>query len=137
MRRSLLLVSLVLATLAVPVAVAATGGSFKGKTAQNRTLSFTVKGGKVTKFSAGINMMCVQSGIELNAVIPPKALRVKHGRFSYEGRDATDGTNIEITGRLKGKRASGTVRMTDSRYNAASQTFDSCVGSARWTAKAK
>lgn len=137
MRRPLIALSLATA-LAVGVAAPATAapsGAFKGTTSQKRTITFTVKGGQVRAFSAGINMMCIQSGIEFNAVIPPRALRIAGGRFSYRGRDKTDGTNIEIKGTVAGRSAGGTIKMTDSRYVATEQSFDSCVGSARWTAK--
>ena len=135
MRRLLLVTAIAGFTVAGPAAAATSSGSFKGKTSQKRTITLTVKSGKVTKFSAGINMMCGQSGIEFNAVIPPKALALKGGKFSYSGRDVTDGTNITIKGTVKGVRASGKIKMTDSRYNASDQSFDSCVGSAKWTAK--
>lgn len=132
---SFLLAATLAAGTAVPATAAAPAtGAFKGKTSQKRTISFTVKGGKVRAFSAGLTMMCVQSGLEFNAVIPPKALTISRGRFSYRGRDKTDGTNIEIKGTISGRSASGTIKMTDSRYVATDQSFDSCVGSARWTA---
>jgi hypothetical protein len=108
-------------------ATAAAPAKFKGKTAQNRTVTFTLKGSTVSNFSAGINMMCVQAGIEFNAVIPPKPLKVSGGKFAYSGRDVTDGTNITINGTVKGRSASGTVKMTDSRYNASDESFDSCT----------
>lgn len=132
---AVLLVAFALGGPVGAVAAATSSGSFKGKTSQNRTVTFTVKAGKVTRFSAGVNMLCGQSGLEFNAVIPPRALAVSRGRFSYSGRDRTDGTNITIKGTLAGARASGTIRMTDSRYDASNQSFDACVGSARWTAR--
>lgn len=138
MRRRLLSVATVagaVALLAGSPATAAPSGSFKGTTTQNRTVTFKVRGNSVQHFSAGITMTCVQAGLEFNAVIPPKALRITGGRFSYAGRDVTDGTNIRIAGTVTGSTVKGTIRMTDSRYNASDATYDSCVGSAKFTAK--
>lgn len=122
-------------------AAAALGKSqeFKGDTSQNHKVTFEVSGHKVRDFSAGINMYCTESGIEVNAVIPPGSMKLNGQRkFAYKGRDTTDGTNIEIHGRLSksGKKASGKIKMTDSRYNPVDESFDSCVGSATWKAKA-
>lgn len=137
MRRHLLAATVAgtVALLAGSPATAAPSGSFKGKTTQNRTVTFKLSGNSIKGFSAGINMMCVQAGLEFNAVVPPNALKLKGGRFSYSGRDVTDGTNIRITGTVTGSTAKGTIRMTDSRYDASSESFDSCVGSAKFTAK--
>lgn len=137
MRHLLLPLAAAGALVAAAPATAATA-TFKGHTGQNRTISFKLKGSQVSGFTAGINMMCIQSGIEFNAVIPPKPLKVSGGAFSYRGRDVTDGTNIVIRGRVKGRSASGTLEMTDSRYDAYHQTFDSCTsGTVKFTAKAK
>lgn len=129
----------VAASLGLVMAVPALGASssYKGKTSQNRVVTFKLAGGKVSAFSAGLTMMCVQSGLEFNAVIPPKALKVTGGRFAYKGRDKIDSTNIEISGRVTGRSVKGKVKMTDSRYNASNQTYDSCVGSATFTATAR
>lgn len=131
----LVAVAAVVATAAVPAVAAFKAGSYRGKTSQSRVLTFKVKGGKVTAFSAGVNMMCIQSGIEFNAAIPPGAMKIRGGRFSYRGRDKIDSVNLTIKGTISGSGAKGTLKMTDSRYNAADQSFDSCVGSATWTAK--
>lgn len=133
MKRTLIL-ALAALTVFAAVAVAAPPkkGSYKGKTEQNRSITFKVSGGKVKAFSGGVNMICGQSGLEINAVIPPKAMKLKGGRFSYKGRDKVDGNNIEISGRVNGGKASGKLRMTDSRYDAGSQSFDVCAGSAKW-----
>jgi hypothetical protein len=64
-------------------------------------------------------------------------MRIAGGRFSYEGRDKIDSTNLEISGRISGGRATGRIEMTDSRFDAADQTFDTCIGSARFTATAR
>jgi hypothetical protein len=137
MRRLLLPVSVAAAlTLAVP-AIAAAPATYKGKTSQNRTVTLTVKAGTVTAFSAGVNMMCNQAGLEFNAAIPPTPIAVKGGRLHYAGRDKIDSVNLVIDGTVKGSTVKGKVKMTDSRYDAYNETYDSCVGSATFTAKAR
>ena len=125
--------------LAIPaVAPAAIAGKYKGKTEQNRPVTFKVSKGKVKVFEAGINVFCIGDGIKFNAVIPPKAMKVKKGgKFAYKGRDKIDSANIEITGRVKGKKASGKISMTYSQYDASSGLFQGCSGKAKWSAKRK
>ncbi len=122
--------------LAAPAALAG-GTSYKGKTDQNRTITFKISGGKVRSFVGGVNMFCIGDGIEFNAAIPPKALKVTGGKFSYKGRDKIDSVNLEISGKVSGSKVKGKLRMTDSRYDAANQEFHPCSGSATFTAKAK
>jgi hypothetical protein len=127
----ILALALVLAGSAVAAAA-----KYKGKTEQNRPVTFKKGGGKVKGFEAGINVYCVQSGTYFDAVIPPKAMKIgKDGRFHYKGRDKADGSNIEIDGKIKGKKASGKVNLSSPKYNSSSGTFDSCIGQAKWTAK--
>lgn len=125
--------------LTIPaVAPAATGGKYKGKTEQSRPITFRVSKGKVKSFEGGINVFCIGSGIEFNAVIPPKAMKLKKGgKFSYKGRDKIDSANIEIKGRVKGKKASGKISMTHTRYDGSTGMFQGCSGEAKFKAKRK
>jgi len=78
------------------------------------------------------------SAIEFNAAIPPKAMKVrKGGKFSYKGTDSVDRSNIEITGKIVGSKASGKVSMTHANYDSSTGTFSSCSGEAKWSAKRK
>ena len=130
--------ALALALTIPAVAPAATGGKYKGETEQERPVTFKVSKGKVKSFEGGINVFCIGSGIEFNAVIPPKAMKLKKGgKFSYEGRDKIDSTNIEIKGKVKGKKASGSISMTYSQYDASSGQFTGCSGKAKFKAKRK
>ncbi len=120
----------------VPAALAA-GSSYKGKTSQNRTITFKISGGKVKSFVGGVNMFCIGDGIEFNAAIPPKAMKIKGGRFAYKGRDKIDSVNLEIAGKVKGSKVTGKLVMTDSRYDAYRQEFHPCAGTSTFTAKAR
>jgi hypothetical protein len=134
-RRVALLTMLVLAV--APAGGLAGGTKFSGKTEQSRPVSFTLSSGKVKNFVAGVNVYCTNGGVEFNAAIPPGSMKVKSGKFSYKGRDKKDSANIEITGKVSGAKASGTVSMNYSKYNGSTGYFDPCGGSAKWSAKRK
>ncbi len=131
-----LLAVLLAALVIAPVAVAATK-SFEGKNENNRPLSFKVKGKKVTNFVGGINLFCIGEGIQFNAVIPPKAMKLKAGKFTYRGDDKEGNGSIDIAGRIKGKKATGTMSMVTTRYSASEGRVVSCSGDTKWTAKAR
>ena len=124
--------------LTIPAAAFAAGGSYKGSSEQERPVTFKVSKGKVKSFEGGINVFCIGDGIKFNAVILPKAMKVKKGgKFSYKGRDKIDSANIEIKGKVKGKKASGKISMTYSQYDASTRLFTGCSGEAKWKAKRK
>ena len=131
------LVAVVLAALLLaPVAVAATK-SYKGKNENNRPLTFKLRSGKVVDFVGGINLFCIGEGIQFNAVIPPKAMKVTAGRFKYKGDDKEGNGSIEITGRIRGKRANGRMSMVTTRYSATEGRVISCSADTKWSAKAR
>jgi hypothetical protein len=127
---------LVMALLLVPAA-SASAASYKGKTNQNRPVTFKLSGGKVKSFTGGVNLFCVGSGIEFNAVIPPKPLKVKNGKFSYKGRDKIDSADIVIKGKISGSKASGSLSMQHTKYDSSTRLFQPCSGKAKWSAKKK
>jgi hypothetical protein len=131
-----LLAVLLAALILVPAAVAATQ-KFKGKNENNRPLNFKVKGGKVVDFVGGINLFCIGEGIQFNAVIPPKAIKIKGKTFKYRGDDKEGNGSIEIAGRIKGKKATGSMSMVTTRYSASEGRVVSCSGDTKWTAKAR
>ena len=97
-----------------PGATGPKAGNYNGTTAQNRTVSFTVAGGQVTNFQAGVNTFCSTPGnsrimIDAIANIPPMALGAD-GSFSYKGN--SDQGNPEIAGKITGASATGTVGMS-------------------------
>jgi hypothetical protein len=106
----------------------ASAAKYSGESEQSRPVDFKVKGGKVRGFVAGVNLFCIGRGIEFNAAIPPRPMKIKaRGKFAYKGDDKQGQASIEITGKVKGKTASGKVSMTRS----------GCSGTAKWTARRK
>jgi len=136
MRRLLLPLTLIF-VLASAVAAPAAGQKFSGKNENNRPLNFKVRAGKVVDFVGGINLFCIGEGIQFNAVIPPKAMKIKGGKFKYKGDDKEGNGSIEIKGTITGKRAKGSFSMVTTRYSATESRVISCSGDTKWTAKAK
>lgn len=114
-------------------------GNYSGTTAQNRSVTFTVAGGQVTNFQAGVNTFCSTPGnsrivIDAIANVPPMAVG-PDGSFSYKG--TSDEGNPEIAGKITGASASGTVGMNrgDTNYSGGQLTFGSCSASGvTWSA---
>jgi hypothetical protein len=136
MRRFLLPLTLTAALAAAPAAAAPTL-KFKGKNENNRPVNFKLKAGKVVDFVGGINLFCIGEGIQFNAVIPPKAMKVTGGKFKYKGDDKQGDGSIEIKGTITGKKAKGSYSMVTTRYSATEGRVISCSGDTKWTAKAK
>ncbi|MBX5440862.1 MAG: hypothetical protein IRZ32_04960 [Solirubrobacteraceae bacterium] len=129
--------------VASPSAVAASG-SYKGRTDQNRAVSFRVAGGQVRDFQAGVLTFCMAGGdssFETDAVanVPPIRLG-PGGRFSWTAPDETDGIiEMTVTGRVRGGRATGTVilRRPHSSFEDGTTVFGQCSAKRRWTATAR
>ena len=136
MRRLILPLTVIAALAAAPAAAAPTL-KFSGKNENNRPLNFKLRSGKVVDFVGGINLFCIGEGIQFNAVIPPRAMKLKGKTFKYRGDDKEGNGSIDIVVRLKGKRASGTMSMVTSRYSASEGRFVSCSGDTKWTAKVR
>jgi hypothetical protein len=142
-RRLLLLASLLaLAVAAVPAVAAVKRGSYKGKTDQNRPVTFKVSGGKVRSFQAGVMTWCSTSGnnrFVTDAIANVPALKIRSGKFRWVGKPK--GTNeVVVKGTITGGRARGTVTISrpDSNYSNGQYTFGSCVAKNRkWTAKVR
>ncbi|HEX8084303.1 MAG TPA: hypothetical protein VF529_08430 [Solirubrobacteraceae bacterium] len=136
MRRLILPVT-VIAAVSVGPAAAAPTLRFSGKNENNRPVNFKLRSGKVVDFVGGINLFCIGEGIQFNAVIPPRAMKVTGGKFKYKGDDKQGDGSIEIKGTITGKRAKGRYSMVTTRYSATEGRVISCSGNTKWTAKAK
>lgn len=116
-RAQILSLSVALALLAGPAADAATSGKYKGRTDQNRAVTFTIKNGKVRAFQAGVLTHCNtmnNNRFETDAIANLPAIPIKGSRFDYKDDDA------EVHGRIKGSKVTGTVSLSraDSYYDA-------------------
>jgi hypothetical protein len=133
--RRLLALPLALLLLGGPAAAAAINGKYKGSTDQNRAVTFTIKGGKVRAFQAGVMTYCSTPGnsrFQTDAIANLPAIAIKGSRFDYK----TD--EVEVHGRIKGRKVTGKVSLWrgDSNYQNGQVMFGSCSASDRkFTAK--
>ena len=135
LRLPALLAVLLCAALVTPGIAAAV--KFSGKSKQNLPVKFKVRGGKVRAFYGNINMFCIQAGTIFDVVHPPRAMRISGGKFSYKGKVRQGTTPIKVSGRINGRRANGKIQMSTSRYSIVTSSTQPCLGTAKWTAKAK
>jgi hypothetical protein len=146
MRRLPILAILIALIAAVPAAAAVKAGSYKGRTDQNRAVTFKVSGGKVKSFRAGVMTFCMAGGdssFETDAVANVPAIKVaKNGRFRWTAPEDTDGI-IEMTveGRVSGRTAKGkvTLRRPHSSYDSSQgrTMFGQCSAERKWTARVR
>ena len=116
-------------------AEAATNGSYKGKTDQNRAVTFTIKNGKVKEFQAGVLTHCntmYNNRFNTDAIANLPAIKIKGSKFDYKDDDA------EVHGKIKGKKVTGKVSLSraDSNYYGGQMYFGTCAAYDRkFTAK--
>jgi hypothetical protein len=125
MRLHLIAIVVAAATLALPAAASA--AKYSGKSEQSRPIDFKVRGGKVRGFVGGVNLFCIGRGLQFDAAIPPRPMKLKGRKFSYKGDDKQGTASLEISGKVNGANASGTVSMVR----------NGCSGTAKWTARRK
>lgn len=116
---------LALGILAGPAAAATTNGSYKGRTEQDRAVTFTLRKNKVHEFQAGVLTHCntmYDNRFNTDAIANLPDISIKGGRFDYKDED------VEVHGRLKGRRATGTVSLSraDSTYYGGQTWFGTC-----------
>lgn len=116
MNRSLRLAALVLTVSLLSVSLAAAASStYKGivGTDKSQKLSFKVKGGKVKSWKATIYGTCPLGGQLLTVVVP--SAKITDGKFKtkYQPVKSSE-TFITLAGKVKGSKASGTVKQTGS-----------------------
>jgi len=142
--RLLLILSAVVALLVSSASASAAAVSYKGRTDQNRAVTFKVANGQVRSFQAGVMTFCLagtDSSFETDAVanVPPIRLD-RAGRFSWTAPDDTDGIiEMTVTGRVSGGKATGQVvlRRPHSSFEDGMTVFGQCSAERRWTAKAR
>lgn len=135
-RRACLLALTAFLLVAFPASAAAPNGGWKGKTEQGSTLYMTIKRGKVTRFSANVNMFCTNGGgLKSRMLYHDRPVRIRNGRFKFEG-EGKDGATYEFAGRLASGRskASGTLGFHDGSWSPSGMTFCN-ANDVKWTAK--
>ena len=116
-----------LAVLGATPSLAATNGKYKGKTDQNRAVTFTIKNNKVRAFQAGVMAYCSASGgFRTDALANLPAIPIKGSRFDLVHK--TDAGEFEVHGKVSGTRVTGTVSLWrgDSSFENGMTKFGSC-----------
>jgi hypothetical protein len=135
MSSKLLLLPAAVLTLTAVGADAATNGAYKGRTEQNRLVTFTIKNGKVREFQAGVLTYCNtmnDNRFNTDAIANLPAIKIKGSRFDYKDED------VEVHGRIKGAKVTGTVSLSraDSTYYNGQTYFGVCAAyDKKFTAK--
>lgn len=137
-------VGLAALVLAAPAVAAVSPGSYKGRTDQNRAVTFKIKKNKVVDFQAGVMTYCTTQGdsrFETDAIANLPAIPIKGGKFHLEKDVERDGTiTIEVSGKVTGSKVTGKVTLSrpDSHYDASAGMtyFGVCAANDRkYTAK--
>ena len=114
------------------VAVAAATGGYKGKTSQNRVVSFKLSATAVTNFKLVINDRC-PNGLTLDVTETYPSMPVKNksfgGKFVPVSRHR--GETATLRGTVGRSKVTGTIR--DTSYSKHARRL--CHGSATFTAK--
>lgn len=142
LRRAVVSAGLVVVLAATPAW--AGQAHYKGKTAQGPKVTFTATSSKVRDFRTSATVVCVsvatgRSVQEIYQVVLSGPATVKKHRFQFVF-DGPSSTLITVAGKVKGSRASGTLKVRYNKIIGRSPTgldIAACVADADWAAKAK
>jgi hypothetical protein len=101
------------ALLWVPAADAAKAHKYKGKTSQGKAITFTVKGKSLKSLKFVITLNCSDGSTLTDTESGFQATSIKSGKFSDDQVGTTDEVILKGKLKSKGKRASGTLKVTD------------------------
>jgi hypothetical protein len=119
----------VVALVVAAVAAAATRHTYKGRTAQASAISFAIKGRTLTNLRFSMTLNCPDGSTVPESESGFQAIRItSKGTFSDHQVGKSD--DVRTTGKVRGTRVTGTVRVTDK----ISKTVTCGPGSATFTA---
>lgn len=124
-------------SLSVAPALAATSGRYVGHTSDKRPVSFRVSGGKVRGFSFQSRFRCSNhTGFVARAKFA--TITLKGQRFSAAFSNPPGSLKTTITGTIRGRRATGTIRRR-ATYSSGRKLARGghlvCTSNSRFTAK--
>ena len=134
-RLSAIALSAALAMGAVTASADGPNGSWKGKTEQGQTVFMKIKKGKVTRFSANVNMFCTNGGgLKSRVLYHDRPVKIRNKKFKFEG-ESKDGSTYEFQGKITdNKKAKGTLGYHDGMYTSSGPSFCNAFD-VKWTAK--
>jgi hypothetical protein len=122
-----------------PAAAAAGDGAYRGRTDQNRLVTFKIRAGKVVGFQSGVMTYCTTQGnnrFETDAIAKLPPIPIRGNRFHLKKDVQRDGTiTIEVSGTIVGAKVKGKVTLSrpDSNYDASAGMtyFGACAANDR------
>ena len=123
------------------IAPPASAKTFRGKAANAGKITFKTSGAKVTGFRlTTIALSCSDSAYDNTEASGPVAkIVVRNGKFRYDGYPQGEaGNRMIVSGKIVGRKASGTITVTNAHYDTTSSSTVFCTsGKRRWTARVR
>jgi hypothetical protein len=102
-----------LAALTVPILAAVAHGAsvstYRGRTSQHLPISFTISGGRLGKLQFSINDRCPNGDVWRVHHFGFHSIKVSHSRFSQRYTSTDPRATVEIKGRIRRRKATGTL----------------------------
>jgi hypothetical protein len=104
---------LVFSLASVSAADAAKTQKYKGKTSQGKAIKFSIKGNSLKSLVFSITLNCSDGSTLTDTESGFQATRIKNGKFSDDQVGSTDEVVIKGKKKSKGKKVTGTIKVTD------------------------
>jgi hypothetical protein len=102
-----------LALVWVPAADAAKARKYKGKTSQGKTIRFSIKGNSLKGLVFVVTLNCSDGSTLTDTESGFQATPIKSGKFSDDQVGSTDEVVLKGQRKNRGKRVTGTLKVTD------------------------
>lgn len=116
--RARLITKTVIAVLALSLASASAADAaksvkYKGKTSQGKAIKFTIRGSSLKSLVFSITLNCSDGSTLTDTESGFQATKIKNGKFSDDQVGSTDEVVLKGKKRSKGKKVTGTIKVTD------------------------
>jgi hypothetical protein len=116
--RSRLISKSVVAALALTLAFASAADAakttkYKGKTSQGKAIKFSIKGSSLKSLTFSITLNCSDGSTLTDTESGFQATKVKKNKFSDDQVGSTDEVVLKGKRKSKGKKVTGTIKVTD------------------------
>src|SRR5439155_9095846 len=105
--------ALSLALVGASAADAAKSVKYKGKTSQGKAIKFTIKGNSLKSLVFSVTLNCSDGSTLTDSESGFQATRIKNGKFSDDQVGSTDEVVLKGKRKSKGKKVTGTIKVTD------------------------
>jgi len=104
---------LALALVWASAADAATARKYKGKTAQGKAIKFTIKGNTLKGLTFSITLNCSDGSTLTDTESGFQSTKIRKNKFSDDQVGTTDEVVFKGTRKSRGKKVTGTIKVTD------------------------